>query len=262
MLVPEQQRALAEIRRVLRPGGRCAYATWGLPQHNPWIFHVVAALLQNGVAPPGDAFAPGGIFSLATAESHHALAAAAGFTDVTVDELTGAMRFDGPDDYWIYIAAVAGPVPSWSARSTAMRSRPFAAPSTLQWRRSNTTAHWKSPGWPPSRASPNGRVLGRRDNESHDRRPISLAGGHPRRRSARLGARPQRADGGRIFRRGIRAHAHRSARGARHRRPHPLCAPSRRLSVQLLARRRQPARAVAADHAGQLPQRQPATGMC
>ncbi|MGA8545714.1 MAG: methyltransferase domain-containing protein [Mycobacterium sp.] len=110
MLVPEQQRALAEIRRVLRPGGRCAYATWGLPQHNPWIFHVVAALLQNGVAPPGDAFAPGGMFSLATAENNQALAAAAGFTDVTVDELTGAMRFDGKDDYWNYIASVAGPV--------------------------------------------------------------------------------------------------------------------------------------------------------
>jgi ubiquinone/menaquinone biosynthesis C-methylase UbiE len=110
MLVPDQQAAIAEIRRVLRPGGRCAYATWGLPQHNPWIFNVVAALLQNGFPPPGDAFAPGGMFSLATSENNHALAAAGGFTDVTVDELTGAMRFDGTDDYWTYIGSVAGPV--------------------------------------------------------------------------------------------------------------------------------------------------------
>jgi ubiquinone/menaquinone biosynthesis C-methylase UbiE len=110
MLMPEQQRAIAEIRRVLRPGGRCAYATWGLPQHNPWIFQLVAALLQNGVAPPGDPFAPGGLFSLATPESNHTLAAAGGFTDVTVDELTGTMRFDDPDDYWTNIASVAGPV--------------------------------------------------------------------------------------------------------------------------------------------------------
>jgi ubiquinone/menaquinone biosynthesis C-methylase UbiE len=110
MLVPDQQRAIAEIRRVLRPGGRCAYATWGLPQHNPWIFQVVAALLQNGVAPPGDPFAPGGLFSLATAESNNALATAGGFTDVTVEELTGTMRFDDAEDYWTHIASVAGPV--------------------------------------------------------------------------------------------------------------------------------------------------------
>jgi SAM-dependent methyltransferase len=110
MLVPQQHRAIAEIRRVLRAGGQCAYATWGLPQHNPWIFQLVAALVQNGIAPPGDPFAPGGLFSLATAESNSALAAEGGFTDVTIDELTGTMRFDGPDDYWAHVAAVSGPV--------------------------------------------------------------------------------------------------------------------------------------------------------
>lgn len=110
MLVPEQERAIAEIRRVLRPGGRCAYATWGPPDRNPWIFQIVVALLQNGIAPPGDAFAPGGMFSLSTPERNHALAGGAGFSDVAVQELTGAMRFDGPDDYWTYITAVAGPV--------------------------------------------------------------------------------------------------------------------------------------------------------
>ena len=110
MLVPDQRRAIAEIRRVLRPGGRCAYTTWGLPQHNPWIFQLVAALVQNGIAPPGDPFAPGGLFSLATEESNSALAADGGFTDVTIDELTGTMRFDDPDDYWAHVAAVSGPI--------------------------------------------------------------------------------------------------------------------------------------------------------
>lgn len=110
MLVPEQERAMGEIRRVLRPGGRCAYATWGPPDRNPWIFQIVMALLQNGHAPPGDPFAPGGVFSLATPERNHELAEGAGFANVTVEELTGVMRFESPDDYWTFNTSVAGPV--------------------------------------------------------------------------------------------------------------------------------------------------------
>lgn len=110
MLVPEQERAVAEVRRVLRPGGRFSYATWAPPDRNPWIFQIVAALLQNGVAPPGEPFSPGGLFSLSTPERNQDLASAAGFSDVIVEEITGAMRFDGVDEYWSYMAEVAGPV--------------------------------------------------------------------------------------------------------------------------------------------------------
>lgn len=110
MLVPEQQRAMGEIRRVLRPGGRCAYATWGPPDSNPWLFQIVMALLQNGYAPPGDPFAPGGVFSLSTSERNRELAEGAGFETVTVEQLTGVMRFESPDDYWTFNTSVAGPV--------------------------------------------------------------------------------------------------------------------------------------------------------
>jgi ubiquinone/menaquinone biosynthesis C-methylase UbiE len=110
MLVPDQERAMGEIRRVLRPGGRCAYATWGPPDRNPWLFQLAMALLQHGYAPPGDPFAPGGVFSLATAERNQELAKTAGLADVTVAELTGVMRFENPDDYWTYNTSVAGPL--------------------------------------------------------------------------------------------------------------------------------------------------------
>lgn len=110
MLIPDQEQALREIRRVLRPGGRCVFATWGPPDRNPWIFQIAIALLQNGHALPGDPFAPGGMFSLSTADSTRALAAARGFTSVNVDELTGTMRFDSPDEYWSFNTAVAGPL--------------------------------------------------------------------------------------------------------------------------------------------------------
>ncbi len=110
MLVPEQERAVAEVRRVLRQGGRLAYATWGPPDRNPWIFQIVVALLQNGIAPPGDPFAPGGLFSLSAPERNHALASGAGFSDVTVEEITGVMRFDSVDEYWTHVTEVAGPI--------------------------------------------------------------------------------------------------------------------------------------------------------
>jgi hypothetical protein len=68
------------------------------------------ALLQNGHTPPGDPFAPGGVFSLATPERNRELAETAGFADVTLDELTGVMRFESPDDYWTFNTSVAGPL--------------------------------------------------------------------------------------------------------------------------------------------------------
>jgi SAM-dependent methyltransferase len=115
MLIPAQEQAMREIRRVLRPGGPCAYATWGPPERNPWIVQMVAALLQNGWTPPGDPAAPGGVFSLATGDRNRELATGAGFADVTVEELEGVMRFEDPDDYWKHSTSVAGPVAEFVA---------------------------------------------------------------------------------------------------------------------------------------------------
>ena len=110
MLVPDQEQAMREIRRVRRPGGRCAYATWAPPDRNPWLFQVVGALLQNGHAPPVDPFAPGGVFSLATSERNRELVTEAGFTSVDVVEVDGAMRFSSPDDYWTQSTSLTGPL--------------------------------------------------------------------------------------------------------------------------------------------------------
>ena len=112
MLIPEPKRAFAEVHRVLRPGGRFAYATWGGMDRNPWVTSLMGAVMQNGHMPAGGAspFDPGGLFSLAGPEPNTAHLEAAGFSDIAVEEITGAMGFPSFDEYWDTNTSLAGPL--------------------------------------------------------------------------------------------------------------------------------------------------------
>jgi SAM-dependent methyltransferase len=110
MLVPEPTRAFAECRRVLRPGRRLAYGVWGPFDRNPWLTHLVGAILQSGHALPGDPFGPGGPFSLAAPDDNRKLLTGAGFTNTEVEEIPGTMRYASLDDYWDMQTEIAGPI--------------------------------------------------------------------------------------------------------------------------------------------------------
>ncbi len=119
MLMPDPAAAFLEVRRVLRPSGRFAYAVIGSPPANQWMGLFMMAFVQRGHAPVGDPFGPGGPFSLSDHDRNRALLAEAGFDDVEVTELAGAMPFASPAEYWDLQSQVGGPIPALIARLPA-----------------------------------------------------------------------------------------------------------------------------------------------
>jgi SAM-dependent methyltransferase len=110
MLMADPGAALAETRRVLRPGGRLTLAVWGAPERNPFFGIIARSLIQRGhITPPEPPPAPG-IFSMASAERTEALLRGAGFGAVRVEEVPGGFVLPNVDEYLAVIADTAGPI--------------------------------------------------------------------------------------------------------------------------------------------------------
>lgn len=122
MFLPNPDRALLNIYRALRTGGKVAVATWGPPEQNP-IFQIpmsaIAARSQKPRPPPG---APG-LFAFSDARRLADALSGAGFREVeTLGVKVPMKEFRTGAAYWEFQRSLAGPIAqAWGALPEADR---------------------------------------------------------------------------------------------------------------------------------------------
>ena len=127
MYFVDVQTALAEIMRVLKPGGVATFLVWGPAEESPYIVCGIGPFMQRLNPPPPPPDAPGPL-RFAVAGSLSGELTAAGFVSVREEQRTVDLPWPGPpDELWQHLYDVAVPMrPLFDGLPPAERQRAVA----------------------------------------------------------------------------------------------------------------------------------------
>jgi SAM-dependent methyltransferase len=120
MFLPDVDRALESVHRLLVPGGRFAASVWGPPERVPNSRVTFGAITRVLNLPPP---APGtpGVFGLADADGLADRFRVAGYNDVQTETLVARGEFESLGDYILYLQEISAPISSLLADETPER---------------------------------------------------------------------------------------------------------------------------------------------
>jgi SAM-dependent methyltransferase len=98
--LPEPERAVAEVRRVLAPGGGVALSLWDHPEHARWLGLVADALGEEGIAPPPLVADSPPSYRFSDPDEMRSLLRGAGLTGIRVETVRMVVELADADELW------------------------------------------------------------------------------------------------------------------------------------------------------------------
>jgi ubiquinone/menaquinone biosynthesis C-methylase UbiE len=99
MHIPDQTRALAEVHRVLRPGGNFVMTSWCGPDRSP-AFRIAFGSIQSHADPATSLPDAPDFYRFANPSSAKACLSEAGFTNIHSSTIDCFFEIDEPEDLW------------------------------------------------------------------------------------------------------------------------------------------------------------------
>ena len=117
MFLPDVPKAVAEIARVLRPGGYFAAAVWAAPEKNPYL-NISTGVLKQFLDIPTPAPNQPWIFRLAKAGDLSGMVEQTGLQGLADEELPGESEFASGEEFLTSVLEVAAPIQGLFAKLT------------------------------------------------------------------------------------------------------------------------------------------------